>query len=92
MADKLPTFRGYTIDWRLQEFRRVIRGDDPQIAYIPFRSPKGQRLLRQCFATQATKEGNGAETIACTRCGDHDSWAVNADGSFHCLACGNNQA
>lgn len=40
---KLPTYKGYTVDERLGEFRRVKWGKELQ--YIPFDSPKGRRLL-----------------------------------------------
>ena len=41
---RLPTFRGYTVDRRLSEFRKLVYGRLPE--FIPFESPKGQRLLR----------------------------------------------
>ena len=40
---KLPTFAGYTVDYRLRQFRRFEIGKRPEI--VPFESPKGQRLL-----------------------------------------------
>ena len=47
----LPRFKGYTVDYRLGEFRRVFstkRGVIRRpIEFIPFDSPKGRRLLRQ---------------------------------------------
>lgn len=40
---QLPTFRGYVIDNRLREFRRIAWG--PLTDWIvPFESPKGKRL------------------------------------------------
>ncbi len=41
---KLPTFKGYTIDSRLREFRTV---GNQGIESIPFRSALGQRLIRE---------------------------------------------
>ena len=41
----LPVFRGYTVDIRLREFRRVAWGK--RLEFIPFDSPKGRRLLRR---------------------------------------------
>ena len=41
---RLPTFRGYTVDRRLCEFRKLVSGQMPE--FIPFESAKGQRLLR----------------------------------------------
>lgn len=42
---KLPEFNGYTIDFRLREFRKVIYGKN--IEFIPFESRKGKKLLRK---------------------------------------------
>jgi hypothetical protein len=41
----LPVFRGYTVDFRLREFRRVPKDHGMNIEFIPFDSPKGQTLL-----------------------------------------------
>ena len=48
----LPTFKGYTVDMRLLEFRRAI--PDVTLEFIPFDSPEGQKLLTelQSFARQ----------------------------------------
>lgn len=42
---QLPTFKGYTVDMRLSEFRRLVYGETPE--FIPFDSPKGRRLWRE---------------------------------------------
>ena len=42
---KLKEFKGYTVDLRLQEFRKVQLGKLPE--FIEFASPKGQELLAQ---------------------------------------------
>jgi hypothetical protein len=42
---KLKTFNGYTVDVRLQEFRKIPYGKLPE--FIAFTSTKGQRLLAQ---------------------------------------------
>ena len=42
---KLKTFNGYTVDLRLQEFRKVPYGKLPE--FIEFTSTKGQKLLAQ---------------------------------------------
>jgi hypothetical protein len=41
----LPTFKGYTVDLRLREFRRAI----PHVTldFIPFTSPEGEKLLEE---------------------------------------------
>ena len=41
----LPTFKGYTIDMRLKEFRRAI--PDVTLEFIPFHSPEGKKLLEE---------------------------------------------
>ena len=48
----LPTFKGYTVDMRLREFRRAI--PDVVFEIIPFNSPKGKELLDELktFAVQ----------------------------------------
>jgi hypothetical protein len=48
----LPTFKGYTVDMRLGEFRRVI--PDVGFEIIRFNSPKGKELIQQLksFAAQ----------------------------------------
>ena len=40
---QLPTFKGYTVDLRLREFRKVTLGE--KIEFIPFDSPDGKELL-----------------------------------------------
>ena len=42
---KLKTFNGYTVDLRLQEFRKIPYGKLPE--FIAFTSTKGRRLLAQ---------------------------------------------
>ena len=41
----LPVFKGYTVDYRLKEFRKAEYGKDLEI--IPFDSAKGRKLLRE---------------------------------------------
>lgn len=50
----LPTFRGYTVDVRLREFRKVIVGRRPE--FIPFDSRKGFRLLLAWAKTLSFEE------------------------------------
>lgn len=42
---ELPTFKGYTIDPRLKQFRKVIPQES--IEFIDFDSKKGQELLSE---------------------------------------------
>ncbi len=41
----LPTFKGYTVDMRLKEFRRAI--PDVTLEFIPFNSPEGKKMLEE---------------------------------------------
>ena len=40
---QLPTFKGYTVDMRLREFRKASFGE--KIEFIPFDSLEGKKLL-----------------------------------------------
>ncbi len=42
---KLKEFQGFTVDLRLQQFRKVEYGK--QLQFIGFASPKGEKLLSQ---------------------------------------------
>ena len=48
LLKKLPIFKGYTVDERLKEFRKIEYGKT--IEFIPFDSPKGQELLSEMRA------------------------------------------
>lgn len=54
---KLPIFKGYTVDERLGEFRKLEYGKE--IEYIPFSSEKGKLLLAEY---QDRKRGAGLLT------------------------------
>ena len=41
----LPTFKGYTVDMRLREFRRAI--PDVTLEFISFNSPEGKKMLEE---------------------------------------------
>jgi hypothetical protein len=41
----LPTFKGYTVDMKLREFRRAI--PDITLEFIAFNSPEGKKLLEE---------------------------------------------
>ena len=41
----LPTFKGYTVDLRLREFRRAI--PDVTLEFIPFHTSEGKQLLQE---------------------------------------------
>ncbi|MCA9407190.1 MAG: hypothetical protein KC733_00740 [Candidatus Omnitrophica bacterium] len=61
MIRQLPTFKGYTIDIRLKEFRKA----DPQwgFKFIPFDSPKGDRLLVGFIRTLDADTNEGREML-----------------------------
>src|SRR5688500_18184581 len=40
---QLPTFKGYTVDMRLREFRKATLGEE--IKFVPFDSLEGKELL-----------------------------------------------
>jgi hypothetical protein len=46
MAKELPTFKGYTIDKRLRQFRKVDR-EKPNIDFVDFDSEEGEKLLEE---------------------------------------------
>jgi hypothetical protein len=46
---KLPVFKGYTVDVRSKEFRKIILGKLPE--FIPFESEEGEKLLSEFLNT-----------------------------------------
>lgn len=48
MIKILPTFRGYTVDVRLRQFRKV---SNRQIEFIDFDSDEGDKLLGEFIET-----------------------------------------
>ena len=52
MIRKLPIFKGYTVDLRLQEFRKIEPDKLPE--FIPLLSDKGARLF---YEFRQTEEG-----------------------------------
>jgi len=44
MVKELPTFKGYTVDKRLKQFRKVDKSK-PSIDFVDFDSEEGQGLL-----------------------------------------------
>lgn len=44
MVKELPKFKGYTVDDRLRQFRKVDM-EKPSIDFVDFDSEEGQRLL-----------------------------------------------
>ncbi len=48
----LPTYKGYTVDFRLRQFRKADYGKP--LVFIDFESPRGQRLLSE-YMKKATQ-------------------------------------
>ena len=46
MVTKLPEFKGYTVDERLKQFRKVDM-EKPSIEFVDFDSDEGQELLAE---------------------------------------------
>ena len=46
MVKELPKFKGYTVDQRLRQFRKVDK-DKPSIDFVNFDSDKDQELLAE---------------------------------------------
>lgn len=43
----LAVYKGYTVDYRLKQFRKVKGGDHGMIEFVDFASEKGDKLLSQ---------------------------------------------
>ena len=56
MVNQLPTFKGYTVDVRLREFRKVTSVSESE--FVSFDSPKGDVLLEGYIDTL---DANNAE-------------------------------
>ena len=57
MVTALPTFKGWTIDERLQEFRKVEwKHGQPTMKTTPFHTLKGQMLFRSYLYNQLGKK------------------------------------
>lgn len=53
-AQQLPDFEGYTVDERLQEFRKVIF-PSCRMSVVRFDSPKGARILARWYRSLERK-------------------------------------
>jgi hypothetical protein len=74
MAHRLPEFKGYTVDWRLREFRRLVFGEMPE--FIPFDSKKGRELREEMKKRQVCRfcrhlKGTPARDNGDCRCSCH---------------------
>jgi hypothetical protein len=50
---KLPTFKGYTVDFRLKEFRKAEYRK--ALEFLPFDSEKGKKMITEFLQTSAGK-------------------------------------
>jgi len=50
MIRRLPVFKGYTVDLRLQEFRKIEPNKLPE--FVPLLSDKGARLFKEFRLTE----------------------------------------
>lgn len=57
----LPVFKGYTVDIRLREFRRVVPGTG--IEFIDFGSPEGDSLLGEYIESLDTTTDEGKRIL-----------------------------
>lgn len=46
MVKELPTFKGYTVDERLKQFRKIDK-NNPSIDFVEFDSEEGRDLLEE---------------------------------------------
>ncbi len=91
---RLPTFKGYTVDYRLREFRKARYGKE--LEFIPFDSPKGRKLLSEMkrspdSPTEHSKDSDcilGKDNI-CMECGVYHGDACPACGQrgYHIPGC-----
>ena len=61
MANILPMFKGYTVDIRLKQFRKV--GPELKIDFVDFDSPKGDELLAEFVGLLDTKKESDRKNL-----------------------------
>jgi len=61
MAIPLPIFKGYTVDVRLKEFRKVEQ--NKRLEFVRFNSAKGDKLLAGFIKTLDIKTKKDNETL-----------------------------
>jgi len=55
MVVKLPVFKGYTVDFRLKQFRKAV--PNKRLEFIEFDSSKGKKLLAKMSKTKEANDG-----------------------------------
>jgi hypothetical protein len=76
----LPTIDGYTIDYRLREFRRAALG--AELRFVPFRSEEGRAMLEKVWEDKTLvvgQDGTDPDAWVCV-CGNRPT----EDGFFPC--------
>jgi len=61
MVNILPMFKGYTIDIRLKQFRKV--GPELKIDFIDFDSPEGDILLAEFVGSLKAKKESDRKNL-----------------------------
>ena len=61
MIKKLPIFQGYTVDVRLQEFRKANLGEE--LEFISFKSQEGDAMLSDFVDTLDPNTQEGLELL-----------------------------
>ena len=61
MIKKLPVFQGYTVDVRLQEFRKANLGEE--LEFISFKSEEGDAMLSDFVDTLDPNTQEGLELL-----------------------------
>ena len=66
MIRTLPIFKGYTVDVRLKQFRRIVKQSKffAGMEYLDFDSDKGDRILTQYIKTLDIKSPEFEEVCA----------------------------
>ena len=63
MIKQLPGFKGYTVDTRLKQFRKIDR-EKGEIEFIDFSSIEGDMLLSEFIETIDENTPEGKEMLA----------------------------
>ena len=62
MVNQLPTFKGYTVDVRLREFRKITSVSESE--FVNFDSPEGDMLLEGFLDTLDAKNKEDFQILA----------------------------
>ena len=60
MVNELPKYKGYTVDYRLKEFRKLkAYGPHPEFTIVSFNNPKGREMLNEYEDKGGNRNDNG---------------------------------